>query len=82
MHRKNYRNAKGQFSEGNKFIALKWFRDNEMKSNDDKCHLIIANKENEFINIGSEVIQSSESVDLLGITIDKKTLILLIMLPA
>ena len=57
-------------------IALKWFGNNEMKSNDDKCHLIIANKENEFINIGSEVIQSeviksSESVDLLGITIDK-----------
>ena len=52
-------------------IALKWFRENEMKSNDDKCHLIIANKENEFTNIGSEVIPSSESVDLLEITIDK-----------
>ena len=54
-------------------IAIKWFHNNEMKSNDDKCHLIIANKENEFIKIkiGSEVIQSSESVDLLGITIDK-----------
>ena len=52
-------------------IALQWFHNNEMKSNDDKCHLIIANKENEFIKIGSEVIQSSESVNLLGITIDK-----------
>ena len=52
-------------------IALQWFHNNEMKSNDDKCHLIIANKENEFIKIGSEVIQSSESVDLLRITIDK-----------
>ena len=52
-------------------IVLKWFRDNEMKSNDDKCHLIVARLENEYINIGSEVIKSSESVELLGIKIDK-----------
>ena len=50
---------------------LKWFHDNEMKSNDDKCHLIIANQENIHINIGSEIIESSESVELLGIKIDK-----------
>ena len=52
-------------------IVLKWFRDNEMKSNDDKCHLIVSHLENEYINIGSEVIESSESVELLGIKIDK-----------
>ena len=48
-------------------IVLKWFRDNEMKSNDDKCHLIIANQDNEYINVGSEIIESSDSVVLLGI---------------
>ena len=52
-------------------IVLKWFRDNEMKSNDDKCHLIIANQDNEYINVGSEIIESSDSVVLLGIKIDK-----------
>ena len=25
-------------------VVLNWFRINEMKSNDDKCHLIVANK--------------------------------------
>ena len=52
-------------------IVLKWFRDNEMKSNDDKCHLIIANHDNQSINIGSETIVASEAVELLGIKIDK-----------
>ena len=27
--------------------VLNWFHINEMKSNDDKCHLIVANRENE-----------------------------------
>ena len=38
--------------------VLKWFRDNEMKSNDDKCHLIIANHDNHTINVGSEAVES------------------------
>ena len=52
-------------------IVLKWFLDNEMKSNDDKCHLIIANHGNHHIHVGSEVVDASEEVDLLGIKIDK-----------
>ena len=52
-------------------IILKWFRDNEMKSNDDKCHLIIANQNNQTINLGPEAVESSEAVELLGIKIDK-----------
>ena len=42
-----------------------------MKSNDVKCHLIVANHETMYRNIGSEEIESSESVELL---IDKKNL--------
>ena len=53
--------------------VLKWFHDNEMKSNDDKCHLIIANEEKVSITLGQETIESSDSVVLLGINIDKKT---------
>ena len=41
-----------------------------MKSNDDKCHLIIANHDNHTINVGSEAVESSEAVELLGIKID------------
>ena len=52
--------------------VLKWFHDNEMKSNDDKCHLIVANEENVSITLGQETIESSDSVVLLGINIDKK----------
>ena len=43
-----------------------------MKSNDDKCHLIVANQENVSINLGQETIEASDSVVLLGINIDKK----------
>ena len=49
--------------------VLKWFHNNEMKSNDDKCHLIVANQENVSINIGQETIEASDSVVLLGINI-------------
>ena len=51
-------------------VILKWFRVNEMKSNDDKCHLIVANKNDVFITLGDEKITSTNSVELLGINID------------
>ena len=53
-------------------IVLNWFKSNEMKSNDDKCHLFVANKDNLTINLGCETIKSSDSVKLLGIIIDKQ----------
>ena len=42
-----------------------------MKPNDDKCHLIVCNKDDLSVKLGNETIQSSDSVELLGITIDK-----------
>ena len=51
-------------------VVLNWFKTNEMKSNDDKCHLIIANQDNLTVNLGEETIESSKSVELLGLTID------------
>ena len=53
-------------------ILLTWFKTNEMKSNNDKCHLLIINNDNSSINIGEEEIIGSKSVKLLGITIDNK----------
>ena len=41
-----------------------------MNSNDDKCHLIVANQRNVSITLGRENIESSDSVELLGIQID------------
>ena len=52
-------------------IVLNWLKFNEMKSNDDKCHLIVANNEKVFVSLGNEIIESNNSVELLGVTIDK-----------
>ena len=51
--------------------VLNWFRFNEMQSNDDKCNLFIPNTSNVCINLGNEVIETVDSVDLLGVEIDK-----------
>ena len=51
---------------------LKWFKANEMKSNEDKCHLLIIDHQDEnCVQLGNENIVGSSSVDLLGIKIDK-----------
>ena len=50
---------------------LKWFDLNEMKSNEGKCHLLIANNDNDTIALGNEVIEAEDSVELLGLKIDK-----------
>ena len=43
-----------------------------MKSNSDKCHLIIVNNQDNDIKIGNDVITSENSVKRLGVTIDNK----------
>ncbi len=53
-------------------VILDWFRVNEMKSNDEKCKLIIANSKNVSLEVGNESIESNDSVDLLGIKIDNE----------
>ena len=54
-------------------ILIKWFHDNYLNMNADKCHLLISNQSKGIvINIEDEVIECSDSVKLLGITIDNK----------
>ena len=53
-------------------MLLEWFKCNEMKSNTDKCHLIIVNHQDNNIKIGNDIIISKTSVKLLGVTIDNK----------
>ena len=51
-------------------LILNWFKVNEMKSNDDKCHLIVCNQDHVSVILGNETIEQSNSVELLGINID------------
>ena len=56
---------------------FKWYKVNEMKSNDDKCHLIVSDTNKNyttkgFIYMGNKLIESEEAVDLLGVKIDNK----------
>ncbi len=61
--------------EADMTVLSKWFCDNCMKLNDDKCHLIMfGNKTDDVsLNDGSDVeITESEKEKLLGVTFDKK----------
>ena len=49
-----------------------WFENNYMKSNDDKCKLIITKENAPSVRIGNDIITCSNSVKLLGVTIDNK----------
>ena len=62
-------------------IVLDWFKINEMKSNSDKCHMIVAENEhrpayfsNTFIYLENEnqLLQNEKMVKLLGVTIEDK----------
>ena len=53
-------------------IAIKWFENNYMKMNSDKCHLYISGHKFEHLwaKIGNDKIWETKTVKLLGITID------------
>ena len=51
---------------------LKWFKDNKMKLNPDKWHLIFSGKENRGINVGTIFIKNLQNENLLEIFFDEK----------
>ena len=51
---------------------FKWFSDNQMRGNTDKCHLLLSKDESSEIHIGDSIIESSTCEKLLGINIDSK----------
>ena len=54
-------------------ILIQWFRDNYLKLNADKCHLLISNHSKDItINVEEELIECESSVKLLGVTLDSK----------
>ena len=60
--------------ENDATTLIKWFHDNYLKMNEDKCHLLLTNQEEDCFQalIGNELIVNSKSEKLLGITIDNK----------
>jgi len=53
-------------------ILFKWFRDNQMKGNPDKCHVLLSTDVNKQIRVDNDIIQNSLCEKLLGIQIDSK----------
>ena len=52
-------------------ILLQWFKDNRMKANPDKYHLLINNTKKSFqIKIGNETVSNSKYEKLLGVKVD------------
>ena len=51
---------------------FKWFADNQMKANEDKCHLIVSTNELTEMQIGDFTIKNSASEKSLGVNIDSK----------
>ena len=51
---------------------LKWFKNNGMKANADKCYPLVNSKEKVYTKIGSYNIESSEQQKLLWVLIGNK----------
>ena len=50
---------------------FKWFSDNQMKGNTDKCHLLLSKDESSEIHIGDSIVENT-CEKLLGIKINSK----------
>ena len=59
--------------EHGSFLAIEWFENNNMKLDQDKCHLLVSGYKNENVwaNIGNEKIWESNKQKLLGLDIDR-----------
>ena len=59
--------------EHDALIAIEWFESNNMKLNQDKCHLLVGGYKHELVHakIGSNTIWESQCEKLLGVHIDK-----------
>ena len=66
-----------QTLESETINVLDWFRKNEMKPNQGKCHLLIADinhkcySSNSYIFLENAFLENEESVELLGVKIDQ-----------
>ena len=51
---------------------LKWFSDNQMNANKDKCHVVISHNEKVSMKIDNIELENTSSEKLLSIIIDSK----------
>ena len=51
---------------------FKWFKNNEMQANADKCHVLKSTDQKLHVNIGTLQIENSKCEKLLGVNIDSK----------
>ena len=56
------------------YLVIDWFRNNYMKLNESKCHLLLCGKKEEVVitKIGSASITETHEVRLLGVMIDRE----------
>ena len=58
--------------ENDSIQLFKWFSDNQMHANKDKCHLVISNNEKVSMKIDNIELENTLSENLLGIIIESK----------
>ena len=58
--------------ENDSVQLFKWFSDNQMKANKDKCHLIVRNNGKVSMNIDSIEVENSHCEKLLGVKVDRE----------
>ena len=58
--------------ENDSIKLFKWFSDNMMKANKDKCHLIVSSNEYVLMKLDNVEIENSNCERLLGVKIDSK----------
>ena len=51
-------------------IVFTWFKNNQMKGNEDKCHIVLSTDEDMHVKIGTSHIQNSCSEKFPGVKID------------
>ena len=47
-----------------------WFKNNRLKNNADKCHVLVSTNKSISVNMGNYTIDNSECEKLLGVKID------------
>ena len=58
--------------ENDSIQLFKWFSDNQMKANKDKCHLIVSSNVKVSMKIDSKEVENSHCEKLLGVKVDRK----------
>ena len=53
-------------------FSFTWFNYNQMKGNEDKCHVMLSSQDSVHVNIGTAQIEYGKCQKLVGLNIDSK----------